>query len=112
MKKSIIMAAIALSMLIITSSAYAAVNCWTAGIVNAAALAASPTTGAAPYAVKITCPTNFTGEREYYLATDLGDSGYATLLTAISLGQSVSMELGDWTWGSLVTNVRLKAVTP
>jgi hypothetical protein len=43
------------------------------------------------------------GDVQYILSTDLGESGYATLLTASSLKQTVYIRVESPTWRSLVT---------
>ena len=59
-----------------------------------------------------TAATNklWTGTRQFYLSSTLGNPGLATMLTAISLGQSVFVRIaGTGTEGSLVTIIFLNA---
>ncbi len=37
----------------------------------------------------------WSGPRQFYLSADLGDAGYATLLTAFALGQNVWVRIAD-----------------
>ena len=113
MKKNLITGtfiAVALFFVIGINSAHA-VQCTAATIIRAAVKQVAPSTAATQYFVRVTCPTVFTGERGYYLATELGDSGYATILTALSLNQTVLMNLEGWEFGSIVTEVQLNAPT-
>lgn len=45
----------------------------------------------------------FTGNRQYFLHPDLGKEGYATLLTAFSLGKNVYIRVEDLASLSLIT---------
>jgi len=46
---------------------------------------------------------NWTGERQFYLSSDLGNQGLAVLLTADSLGETVWVRIaGDASAGSLI----------
>lgn len=66
------------------------------------------TEGSSPYLIKISCDADPDKERQYLLNTDLGDSGYATVLTAISLGYKVKiLTAGDGGWNSLVERINL-----
>ncbi len=47
------------------------------------------------------------GNQQFVLSTDVGDSGYATLLTAVSLGQTVYIRVPSTNWRSLVEFVYL-----
>jgi len=52
----------------------------------------------------------FTGMRQYYLSTALGNAGLATMLTALSLGQNVFVRVaGTGQDGSLITIIFLNA---
>ncbi|MCI5150740.1 MAG: hypothetical protein D3916_15375 [Candidatus Electrothrix sp. MAN1_4] len=85
--------------------------CWDGALVNVAAEDAAEVTktGAAAYTFKLNClnpevlPT-----RLYWVAQDLGDSGYATLMTALSLDQNIVVRLEGWDSGSLATKIVLK----
>ena len=47
---------------------------------------------------------NWTGARQFYLSSELGNQGLAVLLTAYSLGETVWVRIaGDASAGSLVT---------
>jgi len=47
---------------------------------------------------------NWTGARQFYLSSTLGNQGLATLLTAYSLGETVWVRIaGDGSAGSLIT---------
>ena len=47
---------------------------------------------------------NWTGNRQFYLSSDLGNQGLAVLLTAYSMGETIWVRLaGDGSPGSLIT---------
>lgn len=47
---------------------------------------------------------NWTGQRQFYLSSDLGNQGLAVLLTAYSMGETVWVRIaGDASPGSLIT---------
>ena len=47
---------------------------------------------------------NWTGSRQFYLSSTLGNQGLAVLLTAYSLGETVWVRIaGDGSAGSLIT---------
>ena len=101
--------------LAITAPAYGAGQCAEATILRVADKGTAPSTaptGASQFFVRITCPEKFSGERGYYLTTDLAESGYATALTAVSLGQTLLLDVEDWAFGSLITQLQLNAPTP
>jgi len=48
--------------------------------------------------------TNWTGARQFYLSSSLGNGGLAVLLTAYSMGETVWVRIaGDASSGSLIT---------
>ena len=61
--------------------------------------------GASPYMVQLDCASDsiWSGTLTLYLSTDLGESGFATLLTAYSLGKTVWARSLGTTPGSIVT---------
>ena len=59
------------------------------------------------YAVYVRCKATHTADRRYFLSTALGESGYATLLTAYSLGKQVELFVGGYAGNSLITDVRV-----
>lgn len=69
----------------------------------------APTPDASPYFVKITCPAKFTGERGYFLTDELGEAGFAQLLTAYSLEHTVLLNMSGYASGSLVEEIYLLA---
>jgi len=115
MKRNLITTAIiAVVMFLVmgTSSAYAFVQCAEATIVRVAVKDTPPSAEGSQYFVLVTCPSRFGDQRGYYLTSNLGDSGYATLLTAVSLGQTVLINLVDsYNWNSLIEEVQLNAPT-
>ena len=55
----------------------------------------------------------WSGVRQYYLSSTLGNGGLATMLTAFSLGESVFVRIvGDGSEGSLVTIIFVNAPAP
>ena len=95
----------------LASSAYAETFCWTAGIVNISTAdpgKVTPPTGASPFAIKMNCPEHFPETRKYWLGENLGANGLATLLTARSLEEKVTVRLADLSAGSLILQVNVK----
>jgi hypothetical protein len=55
----------------------------------------------------------WSGTRQFYLSSDMGDGGLATILTAFSLGENVWVRIaGDAAAGSLITIVFVNAPAP
>jgi hypothetical protein len=55
----------------------------------------------------------WSGIRQFYLSPDLGNSGYATLLTAFSMDQPVWVRIaGDAASGSLIKIIFVNAPSP
>ncbi len=81
-----------------------AATCTAANIIK---VGVNPTNsvGASDYFVMLDCIDNsvWNGNVSYYLSTDLGDSGLATLLTAYSLDKTVWARTASTGTGSLVT---------
>ena len=66
--------------------------------------------GRSGYRVQLEClDTNpsFSGVKSFYLSTDQGESGYATILTAYSLAKTLRVYLGGPSSGSLLFNIYL-----
>ena len=56
-----------------------------------------------PVQLDDTSDFNWTGNRQFYLSSDLGNQGLAVLLTAYSMGESVWVRIaGDASSGSLI----------
>jgi len=49
----------------------------------------------------------WTGERLFYLDDSLGKAGWATTLTAYSLGKTVYLKVADTVGGSLITGLHI-----
>jgi len=101
------------SMVIITlctSSAFAAVLCSTATIVSSGIAPFRANESRSPYVVKLDCKNNskWNGAVSFCLTSDLGESGYATILTAQSLGKPLFVKVSDSAPGSLVESIYLK----
>ena len=64
---------------------------------------------ASQYVVRLTCNDNshWSGERDFILSAAGGDAMYATVLTALSLGKSVTVTLADAAMFSLVERLYL-----
>lgn len=58
------------------------------------------------YVIYVKCPW-WDNTRPMMLHPELGDSGYATVLTAISLGRGVTLTLGAGTPYSLITRLEI-----
>ena len=93
-----------------TSSAFAGVYCSTATVVQSGILPFRANESRSPYVVKLVCKNNakWNGAVSFFLTSDLGDSGYATILTAQSLGTPLKVKVSDSTPGSLVESIYLK----
>jgi hypothetical protein len=69
---------------------------------------AEETTQTSSYLIQYICDADPDRTRQYLLSTDVGDSGYATVLTAVSLGQKVKIQTaGTGGWNSLVERINL-----
>ncbi|MCI5138655.1 MAG: hypothetical protein D3922_09645 [Candidatus Electrothrix sp. AR1] len=91
-------------LLLIGTSSYAA-DCKSASVKTIGILPSLESTTATKYIATFTCNDTepvFTTQ-QYILSTDLGDSGYATLLTAASLKQTVYVRVAGVAWRSLAT---------
>ena len=65
---------------------------------------------ATEYIITVVCndaTPAWTGEQQYVLSVDLGESGYATCLTAASLKQTVYLRVASTAWRSLATLIYL-----
>ena len=68
-----------------------------------AKIGADPRFEGAPVQLVDTTGVNWTGPRQFYLSSTLGNQGLAVLLTAYSLGKTVWVRIaGDGSAGSLV----------
>ena len=68
------------------------------------------TTTATEYILTVTCndaTPPWSGQQQYVLSVDLGESGYATCLTAASLKQTVYLRVASVAWRSLATLIYL-----
>lgn len=108
-KRHITLAVVAIGMLLATASANAA-DCESATVVRLGVNPAN-TFGGSNYFAQLDCANDsvWAGTVSFYLSSDLGDSGLATLLTATSLGQPVWVRTAGITTGSLVTVVYMNA---
>jgi hypothetical protein len=66
-------------------------------------------TGASPYIIQYVCDntTQMPGTKQFQLNNDLGESGYATVLTAVSLGQKVKIQAAGVGWNALLERINL-----
>ena len=66
-----------------------------------------PSIGSDPqsYYVRLKCSSAWTDEKTYFLSTAIGDSGYATLLTAVSLQKNITAWMDSYDFGSLITDI-------
>ncbi|MCI5117938.1 MAG: hypothetical protein D3913_08255 [Candidatus Electrothrix sp. LOE1_4_5] len=67
--------------------------------------------GVSPYMIQFICDSQavaaMAGKKQFILHEDLGDSGYATVLTAVSLGQKIKIQTEGGGWNALVTRINL-----
>lgn len=86
-------------------SAFSA-DCASASVSTVGILPDLESASASKYIVKLTCQDAspaWSGQQQYVLSSDLGESGFATLLTAVSLQQTVYVRVASTSWRSLVT---------
>lgn len=91
------------------TSAYAA-DCASASVSTIGILPSLKSATATEYIGNFTChdaTPAWTGAQQFVLSVDLGDSGYATLLTAASLKQTVYLRVVSTSWRSLATLIYL-----
>ncbi len=113
MKGTTMIASFFCSMVVValcTSSAFAAVLCSTATVVQSGIAPFRANESRSPYVVRLVCKNNtkWKGAVSFCLTSDLGESGYATILTAQSLGKPLFVKVSDSTPGSLVQSLYLK----
>lgn len=58
------------------------------------------------YCVMIKC-SNWSGSKRMFLHEGLAESGYATILTAISLGKDMRVTMESTAWHSLITDLEM-----
>ena len=61
------------------------------------------------YRVTVSCvdTARWAGLRHFYLTEDLGEAGYATVLTALSLGRNLSIVTTSYNTNSLLTIIKM-----
>lgn len=90
------------------ATASAAAYCLDATVDGAGVRPANATATRSQFTVNLTCndvPAKWTGSKLYYLTPDQGESGYATVLTALSLPKAVKVKLSSFVEYSLVENI-------
>ena len=92
------------------TTASAAQICQSANITKVGVLPANQSATASKYTIRIDCVDDgatdalpWPGERMFMLTQELGDSGYATALTALSLNQPVYVKVESTKWWSLLS---------
>ena len=94
-----------MSLVLSAGSASAVYNCKNATVGE---LGQRPTIatfqGSSDYSVYLHCE-GWDNARRFFLSADLGDSGYATLLTAKSLNKAVSAWMEEPVWNALITEL-------
>lgn len=113
-KKSSILtlaAVVGFLMVLGTESSQAAVKCDSGSITFAGVFPdlADDATGTSKYMIQYICDdtAQMLGTKQFLLSTVVGDSGYATILTAISLQKKVKIQAERDGWNALVTRVNL-----
>ncbi|MCI5164624.1 MAG: hypothetical protein D3903_00700 [Candidatus Electrothrix sp. GM3_4] len=93
------------------TSVNAAVDCAEATVTMVGVLPLKENTTTSKYMIRADCAddSKWTGERQYMLSADIGDSGYATLLTAMSLNQPIYLRVESANWWSLATLLYLSS---
>ena len=76
---------------------------------------ADPDLGASKFRITVTCadtdgrdPKWSSGARHFYLSDDIGEGGYATVLTAASLGKNFGINAATCDSNSLLTILKMK----
>lgn len=85
-----------------------AATCSDATIVGAGVFPDQTVEGRSSYRIRAICndaSPPWTLSRSFYLTTDLGESGYASVLTAYSLDKNVRLDMVSATKDSLVYNI-------
>ena len=91
-----------------------AADCASASVTTIGVLPSLESATASKYIGTFTChdaTPAWAGDQQYVLSVDLGDSGYATLLTAASLGKTVYIRVSSPSWRSLATLLYLNDIT-
>ena len=71
------------------------------------AFTSDTTTNLDDFYVFVKCDPTWTKSTVFFLNPDLGEAGYATLLTAISTGATLNMDVASYAWGSLINNIKI-----
>lgn len=100
------------AMMIVGASvtAASAADCASASVSTIGILPSLESATATKYIGNFTChdaSPAWAGAQQFVLSVDLGDSGYATLLTAASLKQTVYLRVASTSWRSLATLIYL-----
>lgn len=118
MRLLVLFSGIIVSLVNLTGTSFAAVQCLNTKIEAAGYYPsqADEATGNSGYRVQLTCLDDvspdqlaFSGTRSFYLSADLGDAGYASLLTAYSLGTNIRVQLASSDFNSLVLSIYMQA---
>lgn len=98
------------------SSASAFIDCSEATIVQSGVYpdGEGSAPGRSPYIVRLDCndDTKWEGDVQFYLNSDLGDSGFATVLSAQALDKPLWVRVSNRTPGSLVEIMYINTPTP
>jgi hypothetical protein len=98
-----------MGLLIGTSSQAAGIQCKAATITQLGAFPdlADDTTHTSKYLVELDCDddTKWGGAKQFLLTTDLGDSGYASVLTAYSLDKTINVDVASTAFRSHLTRI-------
>ena len=107
MKNQIILTISIVSMFVLAiATSGQAAFCPSADIITVEVEDQAPSANASQYNLTVVCTGKFSA-RNFYLSANLGDSAYATVLTAISLTKPIYIEMADYNAGSLVLSLRL-----
>ncbi|XOF33713.1 MAG: hypothetical protein ACL93V_17250 [Candidatus Electrothrix sp. YB6] len=106
---SVIVAAIAIMACVFTP-ALAANKCSRGKVVGTGVVPTLASGNASAYMVQIECnsDTEYVGVKQFLLHVDIGDSGYATALTAMSLDREVYVEMTALIWNSIVERISIQ----
>ena len=97
-----------MSLTLVVGSVNAASKC-TAATINFVSVRPDLATGnASPYLVNLSCAdAGWPATNQFFLLNTVGDSGYATLLTAISLNRQVETFTESRGWNALLTRIAI-----
>lgn len=98
-----------MALIMCAGTASAAISCQNATVLQVGQIPGEASGSNSGYKIMLQCndANTWLGGRSYYLTTDLGEPGYATMLTAMSLDRPVKVYLSSYTALSLIETVSI-----